>query len=127
MKSNVNIMVKQKMYTSSIFDTHQIIKSFINAGIEEVQAEAIVMAIAQSKDYDLSKLATKEQLEFVKQQVANLEKYIEKNMTTKEELAKLETRLETKIASIESNILKWVITTMIALTSVVFAIVKFTH
>lgn len=112
MKSNINVMVKQEMYTSSNFDTHQIMKSFINAGIEEVQAEAIVMAIAQSKDYDLSKLATKEQLELVKQQVTNIEKV----MATKEDLAKL-----------EANILKWMVTTVVALTSAVFAIVKFIH
>jgi len=129
-KETTNETVKNTMYAATNFDTHQVIKSFVIAGLKEPQAEAIVNAIVQSKDYDLSKLATKEQLELVKQQIANLENKmdaritnLERVMATKEDLAKL----ESLISKQEANILKWVIGTMIALSSVIFAIVKFIH
>jgi tRNA U34 2-thiouridine synthase MnmA/TrmU len=44
------------------FDTHSAVKRFILSGLKEEQAEAIVQTIYESRDYDLSNLATKADL-----------------------------------------------------------------
>ncbi len=44
------------------FDTHAHVKALIKAGLEEPQAEAIIKTIVNSREYDFSKLATKEEL-----------------------------------------------------------------
>jgi peptidoglycan hydrolase CwlO-like protein len=44
------------------FDTHSAVKRFILSGLKEEQAEAIVQTIYESRDYDLSNLATKTDL-----------------------------------------------------------------
>src|SRR2546423_14509787 len=47
---------------SHTFDTHEYIKELIKAGLKEKQAEVIVKGFLQSRDYDFSRLATKEQV-----------------------------------------------------------------
>ena len=58
------------MYAAAIsFDTHKYVKEFVKAGMPELQAEAVVRLISESKDYDLSKLATKEQIVLLDQKI----------------------------------------------------------
>ena len=71
------------------FDTHKHIKALIAQGMQEAQAETIVSTIVESKEFDLSKLATKEQLALVQKDIDSLKKdieYIKNNTATKEEL-----------------------------------------
>jgi len=51
------------------FDTHSIVKRFVKSGIKESQAEEIVKAIAESREFDISHLATKADLH---QEIGNL-------------------------------------------------------
>ncbi len=58
-----------KMAPKQGFDTYKFVKSFMAAGLKEKEAGAIVEAIAESREYDFSKLATKDQLELVRQEL----------------------------------------------------------
>ena len=44
------------------FDTHKYIKSLQETGFNEQQAEILVKSLLESKDFDLSFLATREQI-----------------------------------------------------------------
>jgi hypothetical protein len=48
------------------FDTYQYITDFKKQGFNEEQAKLIVRSILESREYDLSKLATKEQISTLK-------------------------------------------------------------
>ncbi len=97
------------------FDTYKFIKIIKNAGLTEEQAEAIVNTVAESREYDFSKLASKEQIDMHIQHLENKfdSKFeladqrfesIEKNMATKEDLHKL-----------EATLLKWMIPLLITI------------
>ena len=66
------------------FDTHKSIKLLISQGVKESQAESIVEVVSQSREYDMSQLATKEQLNLV------------------------EEKLKRKIITAQNNVLKWI-------------------
>ena len=89
------------------FDTYKYIKNFQRSGFNEKQAEAIVNTLMESRDFDLSKLATKDQVENVRQ-----------------ELKITEERLSAKMHAIESSIIKWNIGTIIALAALFAAYLK---
>jgi hypothetical protein len=79
------------------FDTHKHIKALIAQGMQEAQAETIVSTIVESKEFDLSKLATKEQLALVQKDIDSLKKdieYIKNNTATKEELHNVRIELQ---------------------------------
>jgi peptidoglycan hydrolase CwlO-like protein len=61
-----------------IFNTHEYIKSLIKAGMTEELSEVIVRGLIESREYDFSKLATKEKLEIddLKEQVNDLKEQI---------------------------------------------------
>ena len=80
------------------FDTHKYIKSLQESGFNEKQAEMLVKSLLESRDFDLSILATREQ-------VARLDGKIDKvesNLNTK--IDKVESNLNAKIDMVESNI-----------------------
>ena len=98
-----------------VFDTHKFIKHIKSAGFDEKQAEAIVETIAESREYDFSKLATKEQfelvdqkIEFVKQQMQEMKQ----QMATKEDLHKL-----------EAGLLKWLIPFIFSVLGILITVV----
>ncbi|MDF3048235.1 MAG: putative phage protein [Candidatus Midichloriaceae bacterium] len=73
------------------FDTHSAVKRFILSGLKEEQAEAIVQAISESRDYDLSNLATKTDL-------IGTEKKLDDRITG------VEQRLDAKITAVEQKL-----------------------
>ena len=83
------------------FDTHKFIKQIQSTGLKENQAEAIVNILKASRSFDLSNLATKDQLQNV------------------------EERLSTKIHMMESSIIKWNVGTIIAIAALFAAYLKF--
>ncbi len=49
------------------FDLYQFVKDFQKANSKEAQGELIARTIAESRNFDLSKLTTKDQLELARQ------------------------------------------------------------
>jgi hypothetical protein len=76
------------------FDTHKYIKNLEKTGFNEQQAEVIVRSLVESRNSDLSSLATREQ-------VTKVESKLKKKITT----------LANKIDNIEGklDIFKWII------------------
>ena len=79
------------------FDTHKYIKELTASGFDEKQAEVIIKSILEGRDYDVSNLATKEQLTKVE---ARLEKQI---VATKEQLIKTDNKLNILDSKIENT------------------------
>jgi hypothetical protein len=73
------------------FDTHSAVKRFILSGLKEEQAEAIVQTISESREYDLSNLATKTDL-------IGTEKKLDDKITG------VEQRLDARITAVEQKL-----------------------
>ena len=95
------------------FDTHESIKYLVNAGIKENQAESIVQLLYRSRDYDFANLATKDQVNLLKEQINALEKRMD-SFATKDEL-------KAEIASIKYDLLKWIIPFLIGIIIAIIA------
>ncbi len=97
----------------NMFDTHKSIRALVNIGIKEKQAEGIVELVSKSRDYDFSRLATKDQLESVRSELKATEE-------------KLNHKIEKEAAAVQYNILKWIIpfflTNSLALVAVIIAL-----
>ena len=87
------------------FDTHKYIKSLQESGFNEKQAEMLVKSLLESRDFDLSILATREQ-------VAKLDGKIDK----------VESNLEKKIIEVKYDILKWIIPIMLTNVAIMVGI-----
>ena len=92
------------------FDTHKSIKLLIAEGIKESQAESIVEVVSQSREYDMSQLATKEQLNSTK-------------LELQKDIDLVEEKLEKKITNVHNNILKWMISLMTGMMLSILAVV----
>lgn len=73
----------------AMFDTHKYIKLLKSKGLKETQAESIVQIVSEGRELDMSRLATrdqldnlekstKDQLENVKIQICNVEKRLDR-------------------------------------------------
>lgn len=103
------------------FNTHTYIKALTNTGMKEEQAEIIVQGLLESRDYDLSRLATKEQVDVLakstKEQVDALAKSTKEQVdalakSTKEQfesvakdMERLEQRFDSKLDSLEQRLI----------------------
>ena len=109
------------------FDTHKCIKELQqNFGFNEKQAEGVVKAIIESKDYDLSKLATKEQLSVIQSDIALVRKEMQ-TFATREQLLEVENKilqskitLKEEISKSKNETLKWMISLFITLIIAIF-------
>ena len=117
------------------FDTHKYIKELTATGFNEKQAEVIIKSILKGRDYDISNLATKEQLKNVqiildnkiedtkkelKKDIENnkqeLKKDIENNkQELKQEIELKTSQLETKIEKSKNTIVMWLISLVLAI------------
>lgn len=122
------------------FDTYTHINELKKAGFKEEQAAVIIKSLMDSRETDISHLATKEQVRKLetstKEQVRKLE------ASTKEQVSKLEASTNARFAIIEERIsslrnemkamildthtstLKWMVGTMIALVGIIIAAIK---
>ncbi len=116
-----------------MFDTHATIKNLKSVGIQENQAEVIVAAILEIRQYDLSKLVTTEQLNNVytalEHKINDLEHKINDSKTELEhkindsktelehkinqEISELRMELRESIANTKNEILRWMLGLMI--------------
>lgn len=119
------------------FDTLKQLKELQAFGFNEKQAEGIVHSLSAARDFDLSRLSTKDQ-------VANLDKridYLEKRLDKLEEkfegeFNKINKKMEqfvTKehltgaLAEMQVNTLKWMIGIMFTFSGIIIAAMKFIH
>jgi capsule polysaccharide export protein KpsE/RkpR len=104
---------KHMRQTMHSFDTYKHINELKAAGFEEKQAAVIIKSLVESRETDISNLATKEQVSEIKTQVAVIEhrvSNIEKTMATKEELK-----------DVQITLIKWMVGLMIAFTGIILA------
>jgi hypothetical protein len=116
------------------FDTHKYIKTLMRQGMEEPQAESIVQIVSDSREFDLSRLATKDQLEIVKVQVedvkervGNLEGRVE---SLEERVIKFEDRVDGRFARLEQKVdvnLRWMIGLMVTVLGMLIHITMKIH
>jgi phosphopantetheine adenylyltransferase len=82
------------------FDTHKYIKSLQETGFNEQQAEMLVKSLLESRDFDLSILATREQ-------VADLKSELQKDIAaTHEQISEVKSDLQKNIAQLDSKLSK---------------------
>ena len=99
------------------FDTHKYIKSLQESGFNEKQAEMLVKSLLESRDFDLSILATREQ---VAQLDGKIDK-VESNLNAK--LDKVESKIDALSNTISSNkydIIKWMVTLFITMIIAIY-------
>lgn len=86
--------------TITMFDTHAAVEALIGKGVQKEQAEIFVRIVQESKDSELGKLASKEQ-------VALLEKdfeHMKESVATKADLAEVKTELKTEMAEMKAEL-----------------------
>ncbi|MHC0449487.1 MAG: hypothetical protein ACRY3E_05340 [Candidatus Lariskella arthropodorum] len=81
----------------AVFDTHKHIKELQACGFDEKQAEVLVKSLLHSRDYDLERLATKEQVNLLQKE---LKKDLDK-FATKEQLTTLQHAINERLASVQ--------------------------
>ena len=108
------------------FDTYEAVHNIVTSGLSEEQARRIVQTILNAKEYDLSKVATKEQVaelaHSTKEQVAELAHKIDgieqrlETFATKEQLFQLgekmlqmEIILRDEISTSKNDTIKWMV------------------
>ena len=99
------------------FDTHKYIKSLQESGFNEKQAEMLVKSLLESRDFDLSILATREQ---VAQLDGKIDK-VESNLNAK--IDKVESKIDALSNTISSNkydIIKWMVTLFITMIIAIY-------
>ena len=98
------------------FDTHKYIKSLQESGFNEKQAEMLVKSLLESRDFDLSILATREQ-------VAKLDGKIDKvESSLNAKIDKVESNLEKQITEVKYDILKWIVPIMLTNVAIMVGI-----
>ena len=103
------------------FDTHKYIKNLQETGFNEQQAEILVKSLLESRDFDLSILATREQVAEVK---SDLQKDI---ADTRKQVAEVKSDLQKDIACVRAEIkqskidmLKWIVPIFITILIAIF-------
>lgn len=84
----------------SALDTHERVKSLTAAGSTDAQAEALTAVMKCAADIDLS------------------------NLATKTDMALLRGEIETKIADVKTDVIKWVVGMGFAQVAMILAVLK---
>jgi len=110
------------------FDTHKYIKSLQESGFNEKQAEMLVKSLLESRDFDLSILATREQVAQLDGKIDKVESNlnakidkVESNLNAK--IDKVESKIDTLSNTISSNkydIIKWMVTLFITMIIAIY-------
>ena len=117
------------------FDTHKYIKSLQESGFNEKQAEMLVKSLLESRDFDLSILATREQVarldgkidkieSNLNTKIDKVESNLEKQISaTREQVSNVETKIKELSNTISSNkydIIKWMVTLFITMIIAIY-------
>ena len=92
------------------FDTHKYIKNLQATGFDEKQAEVLVKSLLESRDFDLSILATRDQL-------SKVENRLQKEISaTRDQIVQLDNKLSKEISAtreqvtkVKYDLLKWIL------------------
>jgi hypothetical protein len=115
------------------FDTLRAARRLKEAGASEPVAEAIAEVLRDSRELDLSRLATKTDLEQLRLatktdleqlRLATKTDLEQLRLATKTDLEQLRLATKADLAELKSEVLKWVIGLMIAQTAAIIAVVK---
>ena len=99
------------------FDTHKYIKSLQETGFNEQQAEVLVKSLLESRDFDLSILATREQVSDVKKEIVQLDNKLSKEISsTREQIS----NVRGDIKQIKVDMLKWIVPIFITILIAIF-------
>jgi len=99
------------------FDTHKYIKSLQETGFNEQQAEVLVKSLLESRDFDLSILATREQVSDVKKEIVQLDNKLSKEISsTREQISDV----RGDIKQIKVDMLKWIVPIFITILIAIF-------
>jgi len=116
------------------FDTHKYIKSLQESGFNEKQAEMLVKSLLESRDFDLSILATREQvskiesnlekqISAIREQVARLDGKIDKvESNLEQKIIEVKSELKESISSIKHDMLKWIVPMMLTIVGIAVGI-----
>ncbi|WPX96376.1 CCDC90 family protein [Candidatus Bandiella euplotis] len=118
------------------FDTHKYIKELQATGFDEKQAETLVRSLLASRDFDLSVLATREQVTELDSKVENLETKLTAEISSvRNEVSNLEVKLNGRMDNLEAKLngrmdkieakvdmIKWIIPILLANFAMVAAI-----
>ena len=108
-------------------DTHQTVKDLTAAGFTDAQAEALTQALRHVQQIDLSDLVTKGDLAAVKTDLAAVKAdltAVRSEMATKGDVALLRAELETKMAELKAEVIRWVFGISIAQAATILAILR---
>ncbi|WP_053332775.1 coiled-coil domain-containing protein [Candidatus Jidaibacter acanthamoebae] len=120
------------------FDTHKYVKELQGTGFNESQAEVIVRSLLESREYNFSKLATRDQLTMLDNSMSNRFENIDKEIkrieerfiseiTTaknefKTEIFSVKNELKAEISNAQLTILKWIIPCFITTIGMIIGI-----
>ena len=108
-----------------MFDTHKYILLLMSKGIKKEQAESIVQVVSASREMDMSKFATREQVEGIKMQIENLEKRFDRfEIEIKQEMKDLRQEMKDLRQEIRV-ILRWVIGLVVSIIAATATVLSF--
>ena len=100
----------QANQASVTFNTHEAVKALKNSGFDEKQAESVVQTINKAVN---ETVATKAELEVqgakidaLRETVGGVKENIDKNMATKSDLEVMAAKMTTKIANLETRMMR---------------------
>ena len=106
------------------FDTHKYIKSLQDTGFNEQQAEMLVKSLLESRDFDLSILATREQVSDVRKEIADTRAELKGDIAaTREQVSQLDTKLSKEISDVKHSLTKWMMAQFMATLALVAALI----
>ena len=108
---------------ATVLDTHRIVRRLRDAGASEQLAETVTDVLRETRELDLSQLATKADIALLR---ANIDSF---RATSKSDLAEAKADLRREIAEVKADLIKWVVgvgfAQVAALIGAVFAVVRF--
>jgi len=107
-------MDRDRVMNYKPFDTHKYIKSLQETGFNEQQAEVLVRSLLESKDFDLSFLATREQIVQLDNKIDSYRKDTKTEIDSlrkdiKLEMSEHKQSITAEMSKNKTEILKWVI------------------
>ena len=113
-------MDRDRVMNYKPFDTHKYIKSLQETGFNEQQAEVLVRSLLESKDFDLSFLATREQIVQLDNKIDSYRKDTKTEIDSlrkdiKLEMSEHKQSITAEMSKNKTEILKWVIGLFIVL------------